>query len=112
MIVKQREIHLVPFPFSDFSGRKIRPVLILSTDAYNNSEDVLVCAITTNVGKEKYSVLLTEHDLEEGSLRNPSLVRAEAIVHLHQKLLLKKIGRINHAAFSLVLQEIERILKG
>lgn len=34
MIYKQGEIVLVPFPYSDLSGSKRRPVLIVSNDAY------------------------------------------------------------------------------
>ena len=49
-IYKQRDIVLVPFPFSDLSGQKVRPVLILSNDAYNQqSADVVVCGLTTNL---------------------------------------------------------------
>lgn len=42
------EIVAVPYPFTDLTGTKTRPALIVSTDAYNRScSDVLVAAITT-----------------------------------------------------------------
>ncbi len=54
---RQRDIALVPFPFSDLSARKVRPVLVLSNDQYNQqSLDVLVCALTTNLAPTPYSV--------------------------------------------------------
>ncbi len=41
---KQREIVLVPFPYSDLSAVKRRPVLVISNDDYNISyPDILVC---------------------------------------------------------------------
>ncbi len=45
----QREIVLVPFPYSDLTTTKRRPVLIISNNDYNhNFQDVLVYVITSN----------------------------------------------------------------
>lgn len=46
---KQREIVLVPFPYSDLTNTKRRPVLIISNDDYNRKfHDVVICVITSN----------------------------------------------------------------
>lgn len=68
---QQRDIVLVPFPFSDLSSAKVRPVLVLSNDSYNpHSADILVCGITTNLSPGPYSELVTMNDVEvPGSLR-------------------------------------------
>ena len=48
---------LVPFPFSDQSGKKVRPVIVLSNNDFNtNSEDIIVVGITSNIIKDKYSL--------------------------------------------------------
>ncbi len=39
--VNQREIWLCPFPFSDLTGKKVRPVLVLSGEACIISENVV-----------------------------------------------------------------------
>jgi len=44
------DIVLVPFDFSDRSGSKLRPAVVVSTDEYNDrSPDVLVASLTGNL---------------------------------------------------------------
>ena len=68
-MIKQRDLLLVPFPFSDQSGRKVRPVVVVSNDDFNDySEDVLIVGVTSNVSKGKYIVSLLDNELDEGKL--------------------------------------------
>lgn len=62
---KQGEIVLVPFPYSDLSGSKRRPVLIVSNDVYNASfPDCVVAVITSKTTKpDIYSLVLESTDL-------------------------------------------------
>ena len=55
MAYKQGEIVLVPFPYSDLSGSKRRPVLVVSNNLYNNSFlDIVVVAITSRTEKPTF----------------------------------------------------------
>jgi len=76
-IYKQRDIVLITFPFSDLTGQKVRPVLILSNDIYNQqSLDLLVCGITANIKSAPYSIIVDVTDVEQaGTLRNKSKIR-------------------------------------
>ena len=59
IIYKQGEIVIVPFPFSDLSSIKQRPVLILSKNVDNEKvEDIITCGITSNIKDSRYSVLI------------------------------------------------------
>ncbi len=108
----QREIWLVPFPFSDFSGRKVRPVLILSKDQFNHSsQDLIVCGITSNLLKDHYAVPLLKKDLEEGDITEASLVKGENILRVDKKLLIKKIGKVKKETLSSVLKKVEEIFQ-
>ena len=50
MMYKQGDILLIPFPFTDLSSTKQRPVLVLSNTKYNESnQDIVVAAITSNL---------------------------------------------------------------
>lgn len=46
---RQGDIVLIPVPFTDLSSRKRRPVIVISSDAYNAvSPDMIVVAMTSN----------------------------------------------------------------
>lgn len=82
---RQREIVLVPFPYSDLSTTKKRPVLIVSNNSYNRKyDDVLVCVITSNRYIDDYSVNLTNDDLETGVLPEQSVVKAHKLFTIHK----------------------------
>ncbi|MDJ0531865.1 MAG: type II toxin-antitoxin system PemK/MazF family toxin [Xenococcaceae cyanobacterium MO_207.B15] len=59
MKVKQRDIILIKFPFSDLSGAKVRPALVISNDKYNSSKlDAVVVAMTSNISLSEYKKVL------------------------------------------------------
>lgn len=94
-MMKQRDILLVPFPFSDQSGKKVRPIIVISNDEFNeSSEDLIVIGITSNISKDKYTLNLNNKDLEEGKLYNACCVKVENILRLDKSLIIKKIGKI------------------
>ena len=74
---------LVPFPFSDQSGKKVRPVIVLSNNDFNtNSEDIIVVGITSNIIKDKYSLNFSNNDLDEGKLVTKCLIKVESILKI------------------------------
>ena len=102
---KQRDILLVPFPFSDQSGNKVRPVLIISNDMFNKkSEDLLVCAITSTIKREGTSIVIEQKNIESGMLHHTCCIKIENILKINKRLILKKIGVLNKATFEKVYQ--------
>lgn len=105
--IKQRDILLVPFPFSDQSGNKVRPVLVVSNNAFNEkSEDILVCAITSNMKEELFSMPITSSDLETGILHHTCCVKIENILKINKNLIIKKIGTIVGHLFKEIKEKI------
>ena len=110
-MISQRDLLLVPFPFSDQKGTKVRPVVALSNEDFNcNSEDVIVAAVTSNVTKGKYALELFSCDLEEGILNHDCCIKVENILRLDKKLILKKIGRIKQEKYDKVTKLILEII--
>ncbi len=72
--VKRGEVVLVEFVFSEESGKKLRPALVISSDAYQRArQEVIIAAITSNVTRH----LLGDHALvgwQDAGLLYPSTV--------------------------------------
>ncbi|OIO80557.1 hypothetical protein AUJ84_02990 [Candidatus Pacearchaeota archaeon CG1_02_32_132] len=106
-MILQGEILLVPFPFSDQSGRKVRPVVVISRDSFNeDSEDVLVVGITSNISRDKYTLSLDNQDLITGKLITKCCIKVENILKIDNELIVKKIGKIKREK----IDEIKKIL--
>ena len=111
-MTKQGELLLVPFPFSDQSGRKVRPVIVISNDEFNeHSEDLLVVGVTSNISKDRYTLSLSNNDLEEGKLFSSCCIKVENILKVEKELTLKKIGKINQRKFKEIVHVILRIIR-
>ena len=108
---RQRDILLTRFPFSDFAGSKVRPVLVLSNDVYNRRHsDLLICAITSSPRTHEYTASLTTGDLEQGVLKVESKVRADTITSVEQEIALKKIGRVAKPKFQQVISLVQKLI--
>lgn len=109
--IKQRDIILIPFPFSDQSGQKVRPALIISNDSFNQSEDVVACAITSNIKHSKYSLSISQDDIESGILYEKSSIKAETIFKIKKMLIIKRIAILNKAKFLEVIAVVKELVK-
>ncbi len=110
MIYKQGEIVLIPYPFSDLSNIKQRPVLILSNNKYNfMTEDIVVCGITSNIKDSEYSVLLDNKDLLDCSLPIRSRIKADKLFTLKSSLIKKNLGKVNNKILERVNKEILKL---
>ena len=100
MKVKQRDIILIKFPFYDLSGAKVRPALVISNDEYNNkSLDAVELAMTSNLSRSEYKVIIESKDLESGSLPVKSAVRVDKPFAVSQNKVLKIQGKSNNTKF-------------
>lgn len=108
---EQGEIIIVPFPFTDLSSIKQRPVIVLSRSSDNkNSEDIITCGITSNLKNSKYSVLIDNKDLLSGEIPKPSRIKLDKLFTLNQNIVKKRIGRINITTFNKVRTEFNKLI--
>ena len=84
---------LVSFVFSDESGKKLRPAVVISSAAYNRSrQEIVVAAITSNVRRR----LFGDHPLTDwkgAGLLFPSVVTG-IVRTIKQTMIDRKVGNM------------------
>ena len=91
------DIVLLPFPFTDLSASKKRPVLILKEPNFQG--DFLAVPITSQSGYEN-SLGLQQDDFILGTLPKISYVRPDKLVTLNKSLVIQRIGKLSDSAFA------------
>ncbi len=93
---KTGDIVLTPFPFTDLSGNKVRPALVLG--AQDGGDDVTVCFISSNLQNKihKFEVLveLSDKDFKKTGLKSKSIIKVVKIATLDKAVILGKIGEL------------------
>ncbi len=112
LTINQKNIILVPFPFSDLSGSKVRPALVVSNNIYNSQNlDIVVTAITSNLSPNSCKVFLDRDDLEYGFLPVKSAIRVDKPFSFLQEKVLKILGTITTQKLEEVMVCLQKILK-
>src|SRR3989339_679114 len=107
MSAQQKEIVLLPYPFSDLEGSKVRPAIIVSNNAFNmKSDDCIMVPLTTVIKDEPYSIIISQENLSSGKLLKQSRVRADKIFTVEKSLIIMKIGVVDDATFAKIKEEM------
>ncbi len=106
---KQRDIVLVDFGFSEETGSKKRPALIISGEDYHHSRhEVIIMAITSNIKR----TLIGDTRIDEwaaAGLLYPSLV-AGIIRTIKHTMVIRKLGVLAQSDFQKVQNSIVRAM--
>jgi len=89
--MKKGSIILIPFPFTDLKGSKIRPAVVLC----KSELDVTISFVTSEVRWK------TEHDVpvfpsKNNGLKVPSLIRTGKIATIDSSLVLGELGELSN----------------
>lgn len=102
------EIVVLPFPFSDLSSSKKRPAFVVSP---LNTNDIILCQITSQDHKDSYSIKLENSDFIKGNLRKSSYIRPNRIFTADQNIIDYTIGSISKNKIDCVIDNIIAIIK-
>ena len=102
------DVVVVPFPFSDLSGAKRRPALVL---AELKGDDLILCQITSQNSQDDYAIELTDQDVTDGGLKTSSNIRPNKIFTTDESIIVYKACRLNDAKMTVVTQKVVDILR-
>ena len=102
---RQGAIVVVLFPFTDGSGSKKRPALIISNELINKTGDYLVVQITSKNNIDELSIPIEKKDCII-ELPLVSFVRPHKIFTIHESLFVSKITDANPEFFERITDKI------
>lgn len=98
------EIILLPFPFSDLSGAKVRPAVVLASDR----QDIVVVFITTVKPSGEFVPIKAT---AINRLKQDSFIRYTKLASVEQKLAIGKIGELTAKEFKDLKKSIKQFLQ-
>ncbi len=113
MTIQRGDIVLATLPFTDLTGSKIRPALVVQCDRNNQRlDDVILAMITRTLHRaasEPTQLLLdlTTPDGAATGLLHTSVVKCEHLITLHRDLLTRTIGMMPAS----LMQKVDVCLK-
>src|SRR5687767_13684308 len=109
--LRQGDVVLVPFPFADLTGRKMRPAVIVSANPQGSETIVaFITSVMTNRSPRGAEVELLQSDPEfrVSGLKVDSLVRVDKLVTLSSSLISRRLGVIGPTTQSRIAAMLHR----
>ena len=113
MKVQRGDIVLIDFPYSNHTGSKIRPALVVQADVWNQRLDDTILALITSSPQRRtgastqYFIDISTVEGRRTNLRFDSIVQCENLVTQDQRLILRRIGSLSDST----MQQIDACLK-
>ena len=93
MAYARGDVVLVPFPFTDLSATRVRPALVVSSEAFRSAGPDLILAMITSQTQTSRTDCVLE-DWRDAGLIHPSWVRAK-VATLAESLIQFSPGRLS-----------------
>jgi len=97
------DIVVLSYPFSDFSGVKRRPALVI---ADLEGDDVILCQITSQAKTDGYALELQDEDFIKGKLNAKSVVRPNKIFTADSNIILYTACKISSDKADITIKAI------
>ncbi|MCI0377242.1 MAG: type II toxin-antitoxin system PemK/MazF family toxin [Gemmataceae bacterium] len=110
--MRRGDVVIVPFPFQDRPGEKIRPAVIVQSDAENQRlGNTIVAMVTGNLDDAAQpTTVLVDPRTPAGAgsgLNGPSLIKCYNLAAVRQRRILHVVGHLS----STLIQEVNLALK-
>ena len=95
-----------PISFTDFSGGKVRPVLIL---ADVGMDDWIVCPLTSGRQRRSDDIPIARSDVQPGSLLRNSWARGSRLYTLNERVFGRTLGSVSSAKLTEVVAAVRSL---
>ena len=110
--LRQGNIVIIPSPFSDRSGKKRRPVIVLSNERYNKVLQDFICVpLSTELRDYEHVFRLYLDDIESGDIYEESDVRVDKITSINQRLIIKRVAQVKPYIIIKIKKVLEELTK-
>ena len=100
------DIVLITFPFTNLSGSKLRPAIVLT----ENNLDITVCFITSQINwQEQTDIVIFPND--KNGIKKQSLVRTSKIATIDKTLAQGLLGRLSTNEISELNEKLKILFK-
>jgi len=104
------DVVLVPFPFTDQTGGKKRPAVVVSSATYNSARvDLILMAITSQTkAATAYGEVMVK-EWQKAGLLKPSVIKP-VLTTIEKRLVLRHLGQIEQSDRTTLQQALRAIL--
>lgn len=105
-------IVLVEYPFTDRSGSKMRPALVVSNEEFNSGEDLVVVPISSARQAEDAHVIAIESGhpaFPHSGLRFTSYVKWTKPLTISRRVIRRKLGVLSEGLLSDVRAKLQQL---
>ncbi len=100
------DVVVVLFPYSDLSGHKRRPVLVLATAEFDN---LILCQITSKAYSSTHAIPIANADFANGGLPIKSYVRPDKLFTAGPEIIQKTLGKLTDASLKKILLQVQKL---
>lgn len=104
--MQKGDIVLIPFPFTDLTGNKLRPAIVLIETTF----DFTVCFITTQLAWRDSTDMLIYPNPDNG-IKKTSLLRISKLATIDKSLSLGKIGCLSNSELENLNDKLKELLQ-
>lgn len=105
-MMRKGDVILIPFPFTDLTGSKLRPAIVLAATAL----DVTLCFVTTQLKWQEPNDVPLLPSTATG-VKKPSLIRTSKIATLDKALAVGRLGQLRPEEIVVLNQKLRTLLQ-
>ena len=111
--MKCGQIVLLDYPFTDSTGSKVRPALVVSNDEYNRGDDVVVPISSAPDPNDTHALYLTQSDshFQATGLRQDSSVKWTKPSTLAKAIIRRQLGDLSTPLLAAVQSRIRGLFQ-